>query len=80
MAQKEAESNLLAYELRTQLMEVSRDAITAGSTSVDFGQMAQLAASLEATVLERDEARADVANLKTTYLGLLSSARDECQK
>eukprot|EP00969_Alexandrium_andersonii_P170970 7558757-Alexandrium_andersonii.AAC.1 len=39
--------------------------------------MAQLAASLEAAVRERGEARAELARLKTTYLGLLTSARDE---
>eukprot|EP00969_Alexandrium_andersonii_P089088 3931700-Alexandrium_andersonii.AAC.1 len=39
--------------------------------------MAQLAASLEAVVRERDEARAEATRLKTTYLGLLTSARDD---
>eukprot|EP00969_Alexandrium_andersonii_P276871 12238231-Alexandrium_andersonii.AAC.1 len=34
--------------LRTQLLEVPRDAATSGSANADVGQMAQLAASLEA--------------------------------
>eukprot|EP00969_Alexandrium_andersonii_P288160 12739579-Alexandrium_andersonii.AAC.1 len=39
--------------------------------------MEQLAASLEATVQERDEARATIADMKAKYLGLLSGAREE---
>eukprot|EP00969_Alexandrium_andersonii_P146836 6493884-Alexandrium_andersonii.AAC.1 len=58
-------------------MEVSRDAGTSGSARADVGQVTQLAASLEAAVRERDEARAEMARLKVTYLGLLTSARDD---
>eukprot|EP00969_Alexandrium_andersonii_P246893 10911226-Alexandrium_andersonii.AAC.1 len=63
--------------LRIQLLEVSRDTATSGSARADVGQVAQLAASLEAAVRERDEARAEISRLKTTHLGLLTSARDD---
>eukprot|EP00969_Alexandrium_andersonii_P322979 14271023-Alexandrium_andersonii.AAC.1 len=61
-------------------MEVSRSVTTAVSATADVGRMAQPAISLEATVLERGEARAEVNKLTTTHLGILSGARDERQK
>eukprot|EP00969_Alexandrium_andersonii_P128211 5665271-Alexandrium_andersonii.AAC.1 len=61
-------------------MEVSSSAVSAGSARADVGHIAQLAASLGATVRERGKARAEIARLRTTYLGLWASARDERQK
>eukprot|EP00969_Alexandrium_andersonii_P237978 10504147-Alexandrium_andersonii.AAC.1 len=53
-----------------------RGARASGSAHADVGQVTQLVPSLEATVCERDEARAELARAEVTYLGLLTSARD----